>query len=98
MAEWCKKQLHIEEVGEPSNIDYEQIRKYIKLSCYLCNEPFETFLDGQIHFLYAHQRNAVYKCCHLLLDCTYDIVEHIKFHVDSNAFRWEMKNMLKSIN
>lgn len=87
MAEWCNKQMFIEEVHEPPNIDYDQIRKYIKLSCCLCNEPFETFHDGQVHFLNSHQRNAFFRCCNILLDCTYDIVDHVKFHVDPNVYR-----------
>ncbi|XP_019933182.3 zinc finger protein 443 isoform X2 [Aedes albopictus] len=66
------------------------IREHITLSCELCGTVTPTFRELRYHFMDTHQRQDAYtKCCGKKLRGKPFLLEHIRYHLDSNAFRCE---------
>lgn len=81
-----QKRLDASNCHEPHAVDTLTIRKHMDLACIICGEPFHSFESSHRHFLDAHQRNAIWKCCNLQLDTIQEISDHIRYHENPNEF------------
>lgn len=59
-----------------------------KMSCDICKIPIETFKTLQKHFEDEHNKERPYVvCCNKKYFNRYNLVEHVRFHVDPNSFK-----------
>lgn len=63
------------------------ISKYMDMYCEICRHPFNTLSEASSHYRSQHQRRTVtLKCCQRRINMP-DIRDHIKYHLNSNAFK-----------
>lgn len=63
------------------------ISKYMDMYCEVCQHPFNTLSEASSHYRSQHQRRtATLKCCQRRIKMP-DIRDHIKYHLNSNAFK-----------
>ncbi|XP_062553331.1 zinc finger protein 429-like isoform X1 [Armigeres subalbatus] len=66
------------------------LSEHFKLTCDLCGDVAPTFAHLRNHFLIAHQRQDVYAlCCGKKWIRRNRILEHVRYHLNSNTFRCE---------
>lgn len=58
------------------------------LECELCHESYQNFTLLRKHFITKHPQQKCYiSCCQRKLTHRVQIVEHIRYHMDSNSFK-----------
>ncbi|KAM7346575.1 uncharacterized protein ACRADG_006451 [Cochliomyia hominivorax] len=58
------------------------------LECDLCNQGFSNLTLLRKHFASEHPKQKCYvSCCQRKLKHRFDIVEHIRYHIDPNTFK-----------
>lgn len=70
-----------------SEIDFNRFARFIPMDCTKCNLQYDSFEDYNDHFLFAHQRSAVWNCCNLVLETPYDALDHLKYHESIEHFK-----------
>ncbi|XP_073833517.1 uncharacterized protein isoform X2 [Musca autumnalis] len=59
-----------------------------KLECHVCHKEYKTFTLFHSHYRDAHPAEKCYiSCCGCKFPGRHDIVEHIQYHRDPNAFK-----------
>lgn len=60
---------------------------FMHMECEVCKQPFTKLSEVRKHYRVKHkQRNVWMKCCQKRMDL-YDIIEHIRHHLDPEIFR-----------
>nr|XP_019933184.2 zinc finger protein Xfin-like isoform X2 [Aedes albopictus] len=74
------------------------LKKHFTITCPLCDVTASTFLLLRDHFLAEHSSEEHYViCCDKRFTRRYDLLNHVKCHVDPNAFQCELcKRQYKS--
>lgn len=57
------------------------------MECSVCKFHFESFEEFHDHYLYLHNRPAVWNCCNLTLETPYDALDHMKYHESIEVFK-----------
>ncbi|XP_073823764.1 uncharacterized protein [Musca autumnalis] len=75
---------------DDKNLDSDQdefIRRYIKITCYVCQKPFETFNLLRGHFQQEHTGSCYVVCCNLKHFNRTMLFDHLNFHIDPEYFK-----------
>ncbi|XP_021693770.1 zinc finger protein 652-A [Aedes aegypti] len=64
----------------------EYVSKNLVLDCDTCGEECSSFENLQRHSMMEHAKTATIICCNQKLSDNYRFVDHIRFHLDPEAF------------
>lgn len=82
--------LSTNQIG-PTKTDHNEKDKFLKdnfkITCYLCNIPFETFFNMRKHFEEQHSERGHVKCCNKKFYRRSILVDHVHFHLNPNYFK-----------
>lgn len=71
-----------------SDTDFTRFSQFIPMECGECDElQFVSFEDYHDHFLFIHNRSALWNCCNLVLETPYDALDHLKYHESVDHFK-----------
>ncbi|XP_055701471.1 uncharacterized protein LOC129800826 [Phlebotomus papatasi] len=75
---------------DKSTDEDERIRKFFKLECSVCSNPFETYNELKSHAIKIHkdQKLAFIICCKKKLDNRTKIVNHLNHHAKVDAYNF----------
>lgn len=68
------------------------IKEHIKLTCELCDYIGTGYMDVLSHYRHEHQTKGYLKCCDIKFNKRSILVDHIKYHLDSNVFKCDICN------
>lgn len=71
-----------------NDVEFSRFDRFIPMECNTCNLQFDSFEDYNDHYLFKHQRSAVWNCCNLVLETPYDALDHLKYHESIDHFKW----------
>lgn len=70
-----------------AQVEFERFARFIPMECTACKFQFDSFEEFQDHFVFIHNRSAVWNCCNLTLDTPYDALDHMKYHESIDVFK-----------
>lgn len=90
-----KKQINLE--PDPKRLQHEQengrIRDFFNVECELCKEQFKTFCKLCVHYKQKHSiKNGFVSCCNRKFQKRSELLQHIDWHVNPDAFRCKICN------
>ncbi|XP_055701474.1 zinc finger protein 501-like [Phlebotomus papatasi] len=74
---------------DKSKEEDERIKKFFKMECSVCSNPFETYNELKSHAIKIHndQKLAFIICCKKKLDNRTKIVNHLNHHTKPDAYK-----------
>lgn len=83
-----EEQLKFEAITvDLADIDFDRFARFIPMECVNCKCPFDTFDECHDHYLYLHNRSAVWNCCNLALETPHEALDHMKYHESIDVFK-----------
>lgn len=70
-----------------SDTEFARFARFIPMECGECELQFESFEDYNDHYLFMHNRSAIWNCCNLVLETPYDALDHLKYHESIDHFK-----------
>lgn len=72
---------------------YSQINDFYNICCDICKEKFDNIKDLRLHFKNVHKTRFYIKCCSKKLFNKTLMTEHITWHRNPFAFKYENQQM-----
>lgn len=68
-----------------------QIREFFNTKCEICKDvEFETLIRARKHYRKVHNKSGYITCCGKRFDRRHKVMDHIKYHLNPEAFRCDL--------